>query len=360
MLGMRCEKDGKEFHRCAATSAQTRKSKKLTQKQNWFKGRQVEEEAPEDCNMQGDNLGQGRDGKPGQRGHQQSGGQALKIMNEKEKDRFKEKGPKEPSTVLFVEFSKRGSLQKTMRDVVDRVRHLAGFTMRVTERGGTPLSSLLSSKNCWRGEPCGREDCRVCKQAGEKPEDCKQRNILYESHCIPCSTNDEVTDMKGKREGGSLPPSLYVGESARSLYERSSEHWGDLAAEKENSHILDHQKIAHRGERGAKFKFQVIKTFKTSLERQVSEAIRIQRRGENILNRKGEYNRSSLTRLVLDRDWEKKRWEKSWETEDKETELSLESGWEDEDTKLVRRGGKEGLNGKNSKRIKVENEEGDV
>ena len=62
----------------------------------------------------------------------------------------------------------------------------------------------------------------------------------------------------------------------------------------------------------------------------------------------------------MDRDWEKKRWEKSWETEDKETELSLESGWEDEDTKLVRRGGKEGLNGKNSKRIKVENEEGDV
>ena len=33
----RCFRDGKEFHRCAASSAQSRKSKKLTQKRNWFK-----------------------------------------------------------------------------------------------------------------------------------------------------------------------------------------------------------------------------------------------------------------------------------------------------------------------------------
>ena len=84
---------------------------------------------------------------------------------------------KQPSTVLFVEFSKGGSLQKAMRAVVDRLEALLGFSIRVTERGGTPLSSLLSNKSLWRGQECGRGECKICIQPGERLEDCKRRNI---------------------------------------------------------------------------------------------------------------------------------------------------------------------------------------
>ena len=42
----RCEKEGKPFHRCAAGSAKSRKSKKLTQKSRWFKNK---EDCQEDC-----------------------------------------------------------------------------------------------------------------------------------------------------------------------------------------------------------------------------------------------------------------------------------------------------------------------
>ena len=51
----------------------------------------------------------------------------------------------QPSTVLLCEYSKGGSLQRTLREVVVRLAPLVGFTMRVTE------SSLLSNKNLWTG-----------------------------------------------------------------------------------------------------------------------------------------------------------------------------------------------------------------
>ena len=59
-----------------------------------------------------------------------------------------------------------------MRDALDRLTPMMGFRVRVTERGGTSLGSLLSNKNLWSGEPCGREDCRPCKQPGDRKEAC--------------------------------------------------------------------------------------------------------------------------------------------------------------------------------------------
>ena len=94
-------------------------------------------------------------------------------------------------------------------------------------------------------------------------------------------------------------PSLYLGESARSLHERALEHWRDAEANKEESHMVQHQASVHGGDEQPQFAFKVIKKCKSSLERQVREAVRIQMRG-NVLNIKGNYNRCKLTRLVLD------------------------------------------------------------
>ena len=55
-----------------------------------------------------------------------------------------------------------------------------------------------------------------------------------------------------------------------------------------------------------------MKSCKTSLERQ-RQAVRISMRG-SVLNKKGMYNRCKLTRLVVDRDWDNKVWEESWQT----------------------------------------------
>ena len=61
---------------------------------------------------------------------------------------------------------------------------------------------------------------------------------------------------------------------------------------KEESHMIQHQQRAHKDMKSPVFNFRVVKSFKTRLERQIGEAIRIQSRG-NVLNQRGEFNRES-------------------------------------------------------------------
>ena len=74
-----------------------------------------------------------------------------------------------------------------------------------------------------------------------------------------------------------------MGESARSIHERAAEHWRDAEKGKEESHIQEHQEGAHGGEQPPRFAFRVVQSCKSSLERQVREAVRIQMRG-NVSN----------------------------------------------------------------------------
>ena len=212
-----------------------------------------------------------------------------------------------------------------MREIVDRLVGLLGFSVRVTERAGTPLSSLLCNKNMWKGQDCKREECHICCQPGEKREDCKRRNVLYESGCMDCIEPDvwERSGLDALAESGDHP-SIYVGESARSICERSSEHWRDALAGKEESHMVEHRALAHSGSGKFNFRFKVVKAFKSSLDRQIAEAVRIQRRG-SILNRKGEFNRCGLTRLGLDRKWEGEKWDKAWEEREEPEMLCIDS-----------------------------------
>jgi hypothetical protein len=111
-----------------------------------------------------------------------------------------------------------------------------------------------------------------------------------------------------------IKPSLYMGESSRSLYERAREHWTDADKRVEECHMMEHQNASHRGEDGAPtFKFKLVKGFRTALERQLREAVRIQQRGQ-VLNKRGEFNRCKLTRM--DVEWERKCWEKAWSKRD--------------------------------------------
>ena len=97
-------------------------------------------------------------------------------------------------------------------------------------------------------------------------------------------------------------PTLYVGETSRSIFERSREHWDDWRSRKEESHIRRHQEAEHGGDGAPKFIMRVVKFSKTALSRQIGEAVRIGRRGGagRILNSKSEYNRWKIPRLVIE------------------------------------------------------------
>ena len=71
----------------------------------------------------------------------------------------------------------------------------------------------------------------------------------YESKCTDCNPETERYQKDGKelKDGGKYP-SIYVGETSRSLQERAKEHWAAYAAKVEDSHILKHWVNHHGGQ----------------------------------------------------------------------------------------------------------------
>ena len=109
----------------------------------------------------------------------------------------------------------------------------------------------------------------------------------------------EGVGIKRKRGGVDWEETgIYVGESSRSMYERTKEHIADARAGNEDSHIAKHWAEQHRGEDMPKypFQFKIIKSFQDSLSRQVSESVRIDMRN-GVLNSKAVYSRNKLPRL---------------------------------------------------------------
>ena len=141
----------------------------------------------------------------------------------------------------------------------------------------------------------------------------------------------------------------------RSLHERAGEHGSDVRRGLEDCHMLTHWKEVHEGGKegeGPEFKFKMVKGCKTALERQVREAIRIERRG-TVLNKRGEFSRSKLTRVRVDDAWEKSVWEENWEI--REEKIVDEESVRDSNVKRGGQGGREG-----AKKRKVESAEGVV
>jgi hypothetical protein len=220
----------------------------------------------------------------------------------------KKKGPLPPTkSVLFVDNTIGGVLYKRLQESEDGSGSMSGYRVRVAEAAGTPLSVLLPSTNPWGPMDCQRDDCVTCKQDDERRIDCRRRNILYESECMVCAASKPVQkDGKVDMKDGK---GVYVGESSRSIYERAKEHDADKEKNSEESHQIKHWLSSHEELLAPpKFKFKLVKSFKDPLTRQLSEAVRIELRGSEILNSKSEYSRCRVPRLTVDMEgWKSKK-----------------------------------------------------
>ena len=230
-------------------------------------------------------------------------------------------------SVLFVEQTKGGALAKQLQQAELDLGMKTGFKVRVVENAGTALKRIFSSTNPWGSRECGRPDCVVCSQGDEKIQDCRRRNIVYENRCTACHVESKMEDPKLTGTG----KGIYVGESSRSMYERGKEHEADRVGELEESHQIKHWVLDHPElDAPPKFKFKGVSSFRDALTRQLSEAVRIELRGEDILNSKSEFNRCKMPRLKIDL----KGWRKEKEM-GKATTIIPEGGMEDAD--LTRR-----------------------
>ena len=187
------------------------------------------------------------------------------------------------------------------------------------------------------GGPIGlRGTCaiaRLAMQIFELHIPCTRRSAVYENICSKCNigagSKEEVV--------GTDPevPSIYVGETSRTIQERGEEHWAAARGSRkarEGTHIAKHQEQCHPGEE-PEFILRAVGFYKTALSRQTAEAVRIGRRGGEgaVLNSRSEFNRCFIPRLQLIEEEKIKEMEQADMEQSQmtlEELLTLDSDWE--------------------------------
>ena len=313
---LRYTKNGWKLKRTAKESKEGRIRKSLLSKSSWYKKKKAKEL------------------------YNKKGGS--RNLDKRAKNETNQTHRIEAKSVLFVQQTNRGELGRRLREVLTRISPMLGFGVKVVERNGSSLRSKFPQSSLWEGEHCGRGACVTCNQGADFKTPCTRKSTVYENVCVLCNagagSKDEVKDLDME------VPSLYVGETSRTIQERAREHWADYRGgekAKMRSHIYKHQELQHKGE-DAKFMLRTISFHRSALSRQTAEAVRIKRRGGDgaVLNSRSEYNRCYIPRLrVVDEEETKKaeRMEEEASRMTGEELLLLDSRWERSKTS-VRRG----------------------
>ena len=205
---------------------------------------------------------------------------------EKKRKEWFRKGNKE--SVMFIPATPDSELRKKLQEEVDR----KGFRIKVVEKSGTRLVRLLQNNDPFKRKSCrDAQWCMVCKgEDGEEGGDCRESGVTYKIKCL------------GKKEGNQEEQcgEPYHGETDRNAYTRGREHEANLNNERENSALWKHC-IEKHGSVKQRFEMVVVDRARNdATKRQILEAVRIQRAGdEQILNGRGEWNSNRVPRVTV-------------------------------------------------------------
>ena len=180
------------------------------------------------------------------------------------------------TTVIFVPNTPGGLLIRKLREKEDELSRLTGFKIKFQEAGGSKLANSFSTELA-RGKHCGRDPCPSCdSNVEERRPNCRSKNILYESICALCNPSDPPSiphedhptpssvNPVASREG------IYIGESSRSLFERSIEHHNDAKTMSKKSHMVKHWMLTHPdSDTIPAFRFTIIAQYRDALSRQI-------------------------------------------------------------------------------------------
>ena len=307
-------------YRTAEESLDKRIEKKLTQNTEWYK-----EDRKRDEDEEEEERVEGREKRTiGFRKKKR-----IKDWAEEARERDEEIKSGRVKGILFVPYTEMSTLAKRIRNRLKVYEELSDISMRVVEKTGERVMDTLHRSNPWENNKCGRVDCRICESPEEKIwGKCRHRNVVYETQCMTCYNEKsskerkevreekeptmEESGEKRKREEENREMKIikkkivkYVGETARSCYERQQEHFKDYTNLNLRSHILKHYLDCHRDIKleELEFRVRVIGRFRSSFERQIGESIWLNsylKEGITILNSKNEYNRCRIPRLGLE------------------------------------------------------------
>ena len=265
------------IHRSVASTSAARYKKKLVGKSTWFLGK----------------AGAGADQSEEGEGQTDQTERAGAVADHNKKDEVKAdhtekagaKADLQTITVLFVAQTPNGELASRLKKAEAELSQLCGNKVKIVEQAGVSLKTILVKANPLGELKCGRPLCLPCRH-DDKKSDCKVRSITYQTTCLACKS-----DGIDRR---------YIGESARSAYERGVEHQTGYNSQSLDNHMYKHHQIDHLdAETQPEFTMSVIKKHQSPLYRQIHEAIMIMKFESVTLNSKGEFNRCQLPRLSV-------------------------------------------------------------
>ena len=203
----------------------------------------------------------------------------------KREERMKEKENKEQSwyrkdgydSVLFVPATPGSKLRKMYQKEIKK----SGIRIRVVERSGETVKSMLQRSNPFRATNCGREDCFICTTTGVG--NCNAENLTYK---ISCDDEECIREYKG--------------ESTFNGYKRGKEQIAGLRGRTEKSGLWKHCQTDHAGVMQT-FSMKVTGTFKDdSMLRQITEAVQIENTDQNaLINTRAEWNMTRVPRMNI-------------------------------------------------------------
>ena len=229
------------------------------------------------------------------------------------KNKDKKKNHQVVKAAMTVPHTHNSELAKRYREAEYKMEDLSGSWLKMVEKTGIKIQDLLTCSNPWSGQDCLRLRCWPCRSkemTGKgKSQECSRRSLCYETWCLKCEAvekekienDDSLSENEKKNRIGKIKLHKYIGETARSVFERGFEHENDLENLRKDSHMLKHVLDMHEEDNEKiEFGIRVIKFTRSSFERQILESclIQEQRKYHHILNSKAEYNRCAVPRLM--------------------------------------------------------------
>ena len=188
---------------------------------------------------------------------------------------------KDADTVIFVQ----ATPEEIQKKIVESIVTDAGFKVKVVERGGRSVSSILQRSDIDPQLCCDwDDDCLICKTKASGL--CRAESVGYKISCGDCEEQGRSVVMHG--------------ETAVTARKRVAQHVEDMRS-KRSSNLREHNDEFHDGIE-PNYKFEVVRMFPGDpLGRQLHEAMRIDSHVGTSLNDKGEWLPPAGVRIRVER-----------------------------------------------------------
>ena len=169
-------------------------------------------------------------------------------------------------SVMFVQATPKSELRRRL-----------GMKIRIIEKAGATIKSLLQRSNPFGIMKCGHDQCKMCNQDGD--DDCRTRGCVYEYVCVDCQRR-------------------YRGQTGRSISERDKEHMEAWDKGNNECPFQRHSNLYHNGDRFTTRLNILAKCYGKPSKRMITEAVLIdEMTDEMTMNNKSEWSYMKLCKV---------------------------------------------------------------